>query len=233
MLRIVCHILVFSCILFLLACNTKHGKGDTYNYSEEDIKQQIADSLFTQLKHQTSLYTDWQKTYQQKEPFFSLDSFNYRSEYNNDFIYTVAKLNKDYYKKYGAFFVYNADSTKFIDAFSYYLVITIDKRGHLWRGGTEADQEVAVIDIKAQKRYRVFFCGTPCFVAKTVWIGDDKIALMGLTTEEDEDDFIPTIWLINLKKASTIEYSYSKHIRDITPEMLLDELVKNKGIKSK
>jgi hypothetical protein len=200
--------------------------------NELDLRQKAADSIFTSLKQQPYLYSDWKKKYQEKEPSFSMDSFNYRSEYSNNFIYTLAKLTKDYYKKYGRFFVYNSDSSKFIDLFSYYLIIKVDKNGRLHRGGTEADQEVAVIDARSQKRYRVFFCGTPCFVAKAVWLGNEEIALIGLTTEEDDDGFIPTIWLINLKKATTIEYSYTNPIRSITPDILLDDVINSRGIKN-
>lgn len=199
--------------------------------SEVEEKEYLADSLLDRVKEQPQLYKEWGNTYKEKDAQFSLDSFEYLSEYNDEFLSSKVNLDKSFYKKYGRLLVYNFDSTRFIDPFSYFLVLSIDKNGKVIRGGTEADQEVAVVDKKTNTRYRVFFCGTPCFVAKAGWLDNERIVLFGLTTEDGDDNFTPTIWLIDLKTASTTEYNYNKSINDVGPDELLDHVLNSKGIK--
>jgi len=218
------HTIIVSCTFFLLSCG-----GNNLN-NVIDRKQLFSDSVFAKLKAQPILYAEWLKIYKHKDTTFSIDSFSYVSQYSNDFIYTLAKLQKDYYKKYSRFFIYTADSDKFIDQFSNNVTIHIDKRGHLKYAKKEAEQEVAVVDVKARKRYRIFFCGSPCFISHACWITNDKIALIGVTTDDDDNTYTPTIWIIDMKKATTAEYSYTYPIPDITPTVLLDSLLLSKGI---
>lgn len=199
--------------------------------SEADEKEYLADSMLNKVKEQPELYKQWSNTYKEKDNQFSLDSFEYLSEYNDEFLSSKVDPDKNFYKKYGPLLVYNFDSTSFIDLFSYGLVLNLDKNGKVTRGGTEADQEVAVVDRKTNTRYRVFFCGTPCFVAKAGWLDKERIVLFGLTTEDGDDNFTPTIWLIDLKTASTTEYNYNKSINDVSPDDLLDRILSSKGIK--
>lgn len=224
------YIAIMCGFVLISSCNTKQNENNNKASTEPTIKQITSDSAFSTLKRLPESHDEWQKIYTEQDKTFSLDSFNYVSQYSDEFIYSSAKINNDFYKKYGSLIVYNKDKTKFIDPFSYYLTITIDQEGHLHRGGTEADQEIAVVDIKTKKRYRIFFCGTPCFVSKVVWVTDDKIALMGITTEEEDDNYTPTVWLIDLKKGTTTEYNYNKQIKDINPDVLLDNILQQKGI---
>ncbi len=219
------HLILLFPVLLLHACN-RYGWSST----DTDKKKLASDSIFIRFKEQPILYADWQRIYKHKDNAFSLDSFSYISQYSNDFIYTLAKLQKDYFKKYERFFVYRIDSEKFIDPFSNALVIHADKRGKLRYIRKEEEQEVAMIDVKTKKRYRIFFCGSPCFISHASWITDDKIALMGITTEDENDSYIPTIWLIDMKKNTTAEYSYSDPIPGITPSMLLDSILTAKGV---
>lgn len=219
-------------ILFLLsACRYKQKEKNNTEMSEAEEKEYLADSLLNNIKTQSELYKDWTNAYKEKDIHFSLDSFEYLSEYNDEFLNSSFTPDKSFYKKYGPLLVYNADSTKFIDLFSYYLVLNINKNGKVSSGGTEADQEVAVVDKKTKTRYRVFFCGTPCFVAKASWLDNEKIVLFGLTTEDGDDNYTPTIWLIDLKTASTTEYNYNKSINELSPDELLEKILKSKGIK--
>jgi len=217
-------------ILFLLSACRNGRRAKNEEMSEAEEKEQFADSLLNKIKNQPLLYKDWHNIYKEKDSQFSLDSFEYLSEYNDEFLSSSVMLDKSFYKRYGPLLVYNADSTKFIDAFSYYLVLNIDKNGKITHRGTEADQEVAVIDKKTRTRYRVFFCGTPCFVANAGWLDNERIVLFGLTTEDGDDNFTPTIWLINLKTASTTEYNYNKSINDMGPDELLERILTAKGI---
>jgi hypothetical protein len=223
------HILLLTVLIACYSCNWVGNNG--LDNSETGIKKRSADSVFKRLVRQPYLYTAWQNIYRQKDTSFSIDSFTYRSQYTNDFIYTLANMQKDHFRKYHLLFTYNSDSSKYIDLFSTYININIDRAKRLHRGKMQSEQEVAVIDKRTQKRFRVFFCSNPCFVAYGAWIDDDDIALLGLTTELEEDGYIPTIWIINMKKNSTTEYSNPRAINSITPDMLLDEVLTSKGIR--
>jgi len=75
---------------------------------------------------------------------------------------------------------------------SYSIVLEKDSQGQLFSGGSEADTEVALIDIKKKKRIRVLFCGTACWPEEAQWIKNDVVYIMGFMNVDDMN--YPTLW---------------------------------------
>jgi hypothetical protein len=90
------------------------------------------------------------------------------------------------------FFIYSPDSTNCIDLDSYSLGVVKDSLGQLVLYGREVDTEVAMIDLKAKKKIRIWFCGTPCIAEEAQWIRNDLIYILGLTIDNNRE--YPTIW---------------------------------------
>jgi len=106
-------------------------------------------------------------------------------EFDYDFFSDSANLFKE-------FFIFSPDSLKYIDLDSYSIVLEKDSQGQLFSGGSEADTEVALIDIKKKKRIRVLFCGTACWAEEAQWIKNDVVYIMGFMNVDDMN--YPTLW---------------------------------------
>ena len=74
---------IICSLIPLLSCNTKHGRNSGENDNETDIKQLSSDSIFSTLKQVQDTQSDWKKIYSEQDKTFSLDSFNYVSEYSD------------------------------------------------------------------------------------------------------------------------------------------------------
>lgn len=142
---------------------------------------------------------------------------------NNYLIKTPLDTANINFKIFKDFYIYSPNQKFFLDLDSYFLVIEKNEQGKLVCYGSEADQEIALIDIKNQIRQRIIFCGTACRAEETQWINSELIYIMGFS--EPEKNLIPVIWVFNRKnnslkklianrtKTSNKPNSYNKNIR--------------------
>lgn len=114
---------------------------------------------------------------------------------NNNFYTTAIDTASDYYKFFNDFYIFSPHKKYSIDLDSYYLALEKDHKGNLVCLGTEADQEVALLELTKQERQRIIFCGTACRAEEAQWIDNNNVLIMGFS--QPKNKWIPHIWLFN------------------------------------
>jgi len=73
------------------------------------------------------------------------------------------------------------------------------------------DIEVAVIDLPAKKRRRIFFSGPGSLVEKGFWMNDSTVVLAGKSHDQNAE--IPMLWMITMNDTSNhvTRYEYTLH----------------------
>lgn len=104
----------------------------------------------------------------------------------------LTKETMDYQK----LFIYNKDSSKAIDLFSYGTLLH-RKNGRDYIEGGEPDTEVGLIDFRKDSRRRIYFAGPSITLFDAKWINDSIIALAG-AHNIDEEHFHPFVLQMNL-----------------------------------
>jgi len=107
--------------------------------------------------------------------------------------------------------IYSPDSNYCIDLDSYSLVLKKDSDGKLFSEGEEVDKEVALLDLRQNKRIRVMFFGTESTPEEAQWISKDSFYISGYTKKNSLIQ--PTIWIHDNKNNT---------IREIRAEKLLN-----------
>ena len=111
--------------------------------------------------------------------------------------------NEEYLEIYNEFFIYSPNNKFYIDLDSYNLVLEKDSAENLISYGGEVDYEVGLVNIKANKRLRIVFCGTDCWPEEAEWIDNENVQIFGFSNIDNIA--IPTIWEYNLTEKSLVE----------------------------
>jgi len=114
--------------------------------------------------------------------------------------------------------IYNSDSTKAIDLFSYNYMLT-NKNGISTAEAAEPDSEVTLIDFKNGKRQRVWFSGPAATVLDAAWINPRQIAIAGMQENENGQRY-PAIWIVSLPDNTIDTYLYQQPATIATNEYL-------------
>jgi hypothetical protein len=141
-----------------------------------------------------------------------LHDFRYAENWVEDtLVVTKQNLDHDFLKQYQSVLVYSPDEKKVIDMGSYGAVTAKTTSGQMSVQGGEPDMEIAVIDLDAKKRRRIFFSGPGNLVDKGFWMNDSTVLLAGKSHLQNAE--IPMLWLINLKNNSNeiTRYEYTLH----------------------
>lgn len=220
------------CIVLLLAtlmaCNTDDKKKEKEN--DDDKKEiKIQDTMLSVLQKQTPEYDKWINTYD--ETYMQLSSTNFTISYEDDIELLSSKenLNNDFFKHYGKLLVYNKDSLRVADAYSYGWIA--DGSGNIRKG--EPDDEVAVIDMKDSTRTRILFCGSACVIHKAIWLDEHTISILGLTDNNGDEVYTPAIWIADIKKGKIKLYEDNdKKITKEQTEELSRRAIEQAGMKA-
>ena len=122
---------------------------------------------------------------------------------NNPFLTTNSDLSSSHFKLYRDLFVYSPDKQYAVDLDSYFLVLEKNNEDSLVCYGTNADQEIALINLEEHERQRILFCGTACRAEEVQWTGNSNVLIMGFA--QPRQTWIPVIWIVDLKKESLQE----------------------------
>lgn len=109
----------------------------------------------------------------------------------------------EYLENYNEFFIYSPNNNFYIDLDSYSLILEKDSMDNLISYGGEVDTEVGLVNINANERLRILFCGTACWPEEAEWIDNENIQIYGFS---DLDNLpVPTIWAYNLTDTALLE----------------------------
>jgi len=218
-----CNIILAVTLIMLSGCAT-----DDKKQVETPPIEKTADTIG--LETNNNIYTSWEEFYKKEDISFALDSFFKNDTIIGELHITSYKPNDSFYTNFGNLLVYNSDSTMFIDAFSTNWIIERDRNGKLTAREGEIDQEVTVVDKKAQTRNRLFYCGPGCQVQKVFWYNDDIVGIMGLMTEYSDEYYTPTIWFVNIHNGITIPYEYNSSVSIIQANDFMKNHLESRGV---
>lgn len=122
---------------------------------------------------------------------------------NNPFLTTDSDPSSPHFRLYRDLFVYSPDKQYAVDIDSYFLVLEKNNGDSLVCYGTNADQEIALINLKEHERQRILFCGTACRAEEVQWTGNNNVLIMGFS--QPRQTWVPVIWIVDLEKESLQE----------------------------
>ncbi|MCB0699699.1 MAG: hypothetical protein H6551_10970 [Chitinophagales bacterium] len=207
-------------VLLLAACTDEEKQPDSK--AEGTMDAIVLDS-------DNTAYLSWDEYYSKNDIHFSIDSFIANDTINAELLIRSVDLSDDFYNLYGRLIEYNDDSSKFIDPFSYSLIME-NENGKLIARGGEVDHEVTVVDIKTKTSTRLLFCGPSCEIQKAFWYNENIVGIMGLTSEYSDEYFTPVIWFVNIKNGLMIPYYYNSTVSLEETEDYLEKYLNSKGI---
>lgn len=212
------------CIIFS-ACSDDSNKDETTT-----VEHITTDSI--NLQKDKEVYATWGELYGNEDIPFSLDSFTTTNNIKGDLFTQPFEPDADYYKLYGNLLVYNADSSTFIDAYSTTWIIEEQENGVLYARAGEVDQEVAIVNTQTNIRTRLLFCGPSCIVQKAFWYNENIVGIMGMIDENNNQQYTPTIWFVNIHNGITIPYqNHSGGISQLQSDSYIKQHMESKRIK--
>lgn len=192
-------------VLFLAACVDDSEESEETVKLPEDVTEASTETNFVQTSF-PGLFSYLAK----QDSTFSTDSFQLTGEQKLDTVPPMP-IDERQLQPFQKLLIYNADSSKAIDLYSYNYVIT-SRNGTTKMEEAGPDTEVALVDLKAKTRKRIFFAGPSYNVWDAKWLNANEIALAGAESE-DNGAVKPMLWQVNLADASAEVYTYSGGIK--------------------
>lgn len=216
-------LIVFSTII--LACSMFAACTD----NTEETKSVTTDSI--SLLKGIDTYGSWDVFSNPEGISFSLDSLSQIDNIKGELFTQPFEPDADFYKCYGKLLVYNADSSIFIDGYSNNWIIEEHEDGMLYARAGEVDIEVAVVNTRSNVRTRLFFCGPSCILKMVFWHSEDIVGIMGYMTENNDEQYKPIIWFVNIHNGVTMPYLDQSSIGSASPNDFSKKYMESKGIK--
>jgi len=145
-------------------------------------------------------------------PQVRLRDFKYADNWVDDSLVTSKQnLDRDFLKVYQSVLIYSPDEKKVLDLGSYGSVVDKGVNGQSRIQAAGPDIEVAVIDLPAKNRRRIFFSGPGSLVEKGFWMNDSTVVLAGKSHDQNAE--IPMLWMITMNDTSNhvTRYEYALH----------------------
>ncbi|RYZ53971.1 MAG: hypothetical protein EOP49_06180 [Sphingobacteriales bacterium] len=214
-------------LLTLVSCKEDTGEKNKQPQAGEagETKMQIPEEL----AGKEEKISDWSNYYETRMPSFRLDHFEARENSPATFL-DLGPADNASLSHYKPLLSFNADSSRYIDIFSYNLILEKGKDSTIRARTGDPDMEAAIVDVKTGKRLRIWYCGPSCALEKAVWLEDQKVGLLGLNDENGDGLSQPTIWVINLVNGQTTSYVYPAEINSLDNSEYLSEMLRKKGM---
>ena len=203
------------CIL-VYACNS--GSDRTVVVDSSQVSPPDTSTTFTPIDSSSEFLDTFSSNLQPwleqttKNAQVRLRDFKYADNWVEDsLVIRSQNLDKDFLKAYESVLVYSPDEKKVLDLGSYGTTIKKTSKGKTTIQGGEPDIEVAVIDLPAKKRRRIFFSGPGSLIEKGFWMNDSTVVLAGKSHEQNAE--IPMLWLITLNDTSNLVKRYEYTLR--------------------
>ena len=139
----------------------------------------------------------------------SFRNFNITDFKVEDTIHFTNNFQQDFnsYKKflsiYKSIITYSADSSKFIDIYSYQLNLT--KKGNYYEANPDIDQAVLLCNPKIKYWNTIYFGTSSQWIEEVIWISNAKFILVGIIKSED-DKKKPLILIGDSRKQTIMKY---------------------------
>lgn len=207
---------LWICSLWLLAAACTNNTDNTKATAKEEQTDNIpeGDETGMLLQNHFPLLLNF---FQKNNAAFSTDSV-IQTESATQQSVAPYPIDPDQLNLFKPLLIYNPDSTKAIDLFSYNYIIT-NKNGTTTAEAAEPDSEVALMDFKNGKRQRLWFSGPAATLLDAAWINQQQIAIAGMQEKEDGQRH-PAVWIVSLPDSTIDTYLYQQPADITTTEYL-------------
>ena len=190
---------IYIILILFVSCNESNKK-ETESNKILQAESNLKIEHFELKKNSNQKLSEWVEYYQNMEPNFSLENFEFKSEDTLNIIQgnVFGNYDTNFDSIYSDFLVYRNDKKKYIDFDSYNW--TLDETNELI---FSPDQEINVVDIKNKTVERLAFRGPSQWVENAFWQNDSMIVLLENNYEKQ-----PNITKIDLKKKSVTSFIY-------------------------
>lgn len=196
-----------SSLVLLVACNNNNTTEEEVTINDIDKVQQT--EAAPEVTYLQQSFSDLFAYMEAQDPTFAADNFERGSEVKMDNMPPVA-LEPEQLKLFEPFLIYNSDSSKAIDLYSYNYIIT-RRNGEVKMEEAGPDTEIALIDVANNTRQRIFFSGPSVVVLEARWKGDNEIVMAG-AEQLDNEKVKPLAWQYNLADSMMQTFTYDEAI---------------------
>ncbi len=172
--------LLIFLVVFIAAC------GSAPDPAEEKPEEEIAEEHTPTLQQPDKRIGPWLEYYG-----LSAEDFSHAETFESGQTFSM-EYQPESPDPYQDLYIYSRDSSKFIDMDSYSMLLEKEPGGEIVFRGWNVDKEVALIDLDAKQRKRIFFCGTPCIYEEASFWGE-KVVVAGFV--DDNNGYQPAIWM--------------------------------------
>jgi hypothetical protein len=173
----------------LYACTNTADTGEKEVASEPPAEQSTLD-------WKEEAFPQYLRALESQDSTFTLDSFAVQEAAPSEAGTQASPLDPERLVPFESLFIYNADSTRAIDLFSYNYVPTA-RDGQRYMAAGEPDTEVALINYKDKTRTRLLFLGPSYAALDARWLSNDQVAIAGAELVGD-NKIKPIIWKLTL-----------------------------------
>lgn len=173
----------------LYACTDSAAPGEKEVASAPPTEQSTLD-------WKEEAFPQYLRALESQDSTFSLDSFAVQEPAPSDVDSNAYPLDPERLLPFESLFIYNDDSTRAIDLFSYNYVPTT-RAGQRYMAAGEPDTEVALINYQDKTRIRLLFLGPSYAALDARWLSNNQVAIAGAELIGD-DKIKPIIWKLTL-----------------------------------
>jgi len=191
-------------ILFLMACNnTAENKSETEDTIQSEEEE--ATSERPEIQQIQISFLQMFSFYEANDSSFSASNFE-AAQLDTMNLLPAHPVNEKDLKPFYPYFIYNSDSTKAIDLYSYNIMLKESGGKTIGEPGGP-DTEIAIVDFRNKTRQRIFFSGPSFPVYDGAWLSNDVVVLAGGETIAD-GTMKPMILKINLSSKARQYFNY-------------------------
>ena len=192
-------VILLSLFMTFLACTEKKDSSVvTKSTAPKSFPKPVEKPIY-------STFQNWLTYYQTENPDFAKEKFTLNETspitYNPSNI--IVMNQKGFNEVYKPFFVFNQSKTAYLDFDSYHWILGKDGSASF-----EADQEIALVDLKTKMAKQIAFFGPSYRIEEAYWKGDSTAVLLGNTYEK-----VPFILSFNFVKNTKQHFQYSDTLK--------------------
>lgn len=195
-------------LVVVVACNNNNSSTDTTTATETETEV-VTDNTTAAAGQLAQSFPDLFAYMEAQDSSFALQHFLAPSEGKMETLAPV-KMEPAQIKPFEPFLIYNGDSTKAIDLYSYNYII-IRRNGDVKMEEAGPDTEIAVVDVATNMRKRIFFSGPSVTVFDAKWNGTNEVIMAG-AEQLPNNSIKPIIWQYNLTDSTLQMYTYDEAV---------------------
>jgi hypothetical protein len=197
----------------LYACTDEADRSGTA--SEEVITAPAEED--GELDWKENAFPEYLRALESQDTTFTIDSFAAEGQAPIDNTVKAYPMEGERLVPFQTLFVYNNDSTRAIDLFSYNFMANTREGQQVMIPG-EPDTEVALLDYRDKTRKRLLFLGPSYAAIDAQWLSNDEVAIAGAEIV-GENLVKPIIWKITLPGGGVETEFYTDTVRADIPEI--------------